>query len=153
MIMDPNQEITGSFTGLAWAQGHRLPCRIDMKWTKSDPLVVHIDFKTTYAGETAVSTWGVSRAEMALAMLGGKPDTDHRSWQRDVVMWKASGALMLRLTSPEGRAIVQCPGGATLGFLERTEAVVGSGSPEEQELVDHLVDAGIEMIMKREERP
>lgn len=143
-----SREVTAQITGFVWQGGRRLAVRIDMAWGEDDPLFVHVEFKESHNARH-IATWDLSREGLALAVTG----VAYGFASGDAIMWRASSGVMLRLRSPDGISVIQVPLGAVKGFLERTDLVVAPGSQKEQTLLDHLIEAGVEMILEQEERP
>jgi hypothetical protein len=137
-------------TGLAWIEGHRLPVRVDLRWTDADPLAVQFSFAAPGQEGDDVAHWKLCRASIQAALAGRRMPPS--SWMGDVTMWTTSGALMLRLDPGTEPAIVQVPGLIVADFLRRAELVVGSGSEMEQKIVDRAVDEFLNVVMKGDEK-
>lgn len=120
-------------TGVAWIDGQRTPCRIELEWHQEDPLVARFSFAAPGQEGDDVARWDLSRAGILRALAG------QTAGAGDAIMWAAIGTLMLRL-DPGGPVVVaQVPGLPLTGFLSRTQQEVESGSEEEQMIVDHAV--------------
>lgn len=132
-------------TGVAWIDGHRTPCRIEMEWHREDPLIACLSFAAPGQEGDEVARWELSRDGILRALSG------QTTGFGDAVMWAAAGALMLRL-APGGPVVVaQVPGLPVAGFLSRTQQEVESGSEEEQMIVDHAVEAFLANLESEEQ--
>lgn len=134
-------------TGVAWIDGQRTTCRIEMEWHREDPLVARFSFAAPGQEGGKVARWELSRAGILRAMAG------QTTGAGDAVMWTAAGALMLRLAPGGPVTVVQVPGLPVAGFLSRTQQEVESGTEEEQMIVDHAVEAFLADLESEEERP
>jgi hypothetical protein len=132
-------------TGVAWIDGHRTPCRIELEWHREDPLVARFSFAAPGQEGDDVARWELSRAGILRALAGT------RAGIGDAVMWTAAGALMLRLAPGGPVTVVQVPGLPVASFLSRTQQEVESGSQEEQMIVDHAMEAFLANLESEEQ--
>lgn len=132
-------------TGMAWIDGHRTPCRIELEWHREDPLVALFSFAAPGQEGDDVARWELSRAGILRALAGQTTGIG------DAVMWTAAGALMLRLDPGGSVVVVQVPGLPVAGFLSRTQQEVESGTEEEQMIVDHAVEAFLANLESEEQ--
>jgi hypothetical protein len=122
-------------TGMAWIDGYRTPCRIELEWHREDPLIAAFSLAAPGQEGDEVARWELSRAGILRAMAGATAGLG------DAIMWTAAGALMLRLAPGGPVVVVQVPGLPVAGFISRTQQVIESGSEEEQMIVDHALEA------------
>jgi Streptomyces sporulation and cell division protein, SsgA len=122
------------------ADGPALPLDAQLRYRASDPLAVEALFD---AGVAEPVRWVFSRDLLVQGM-------DRRSGDGDVVVWPATGAsggatVHLRLSSPDGSALLEAPVEAVRDFLADTYRLVPLGHEG-----DHLdLDATLDQLLDR----
>jgi hypothetical protein len=125
---------------LLTTDGPALILDAELRYRATDPLAVEALFD---AGGSAPVRWVFSRDLLVNGL-------DHRTGDGDVVVWPTTDrhgqpAVHVRLSSPDGAALLEAPAGVLREFLADTFLLVPLGSE-----VDHLdIDAVVDHLLQR----
>ena len=116
--------------------GTALPVRAAMRYEKSDPYAVHVEFRT---GEEPV-VWTFARQLLTDGVARMVGDGDVKVWPgRD----DGQHVVCIALSSPSGRALFEAPLSEVVSFLSRTYELVPTGLES-----DHLdLDAELTALL------
>ncbi len=124
--------IATSFTAKLIVGDSTLPVATSLFYSPEDPYAVIAKFEA----EGEVTEWTFDRGLLDAGLTGEAGLGDVRVWLDEL-----TDDILLRLTSPEGSALIQLPYKAIKGFLDRTYNAVPQGREvfDVDALVAHLL--------------
>lgn len=116
------------------AAGTTLPVEAQLRYAADDPYAVEALFDT---GEPHLVRWVFARELLAAGLT-------HPCGEGDVAVAPGvdeagSASVRVRLSSPDGQALLEAPAGAVSGFLASTYAVVPAGQETAHLRLDDVV--------------